>query len=403
MTTLKKKIAVIGGGAAGIMCACHLDSRVYDVTIFEKTSRLGRKLLVAGEGGFNLTFEQPVNDMITKYHPPEFVKQSITNFDNKALRLYLKNIGIETFVGTSNRVFPRKGIKPYQVVEKIIGVLKDKNVTVEVNCPWQKWEVKDGRNIHTIGDKDYSNFDYVVFALGGGSWKKTGSDGKWSDEFKKRDIDICPFEASNCTWLIDWKKSFIETEEGMPLKNIVTKVNQHTVKGEILITKGGLEGGAIYAQSYNLRSALKKGSNAELLLDLKPNLSIEKIANILSNRKKSIKHTLTNVLKLNRTATKLLGSYVNKEDYVDHEKLSSIIKNFKLSVIGCGPLDQSISSVGGVLLHEVDSKFELKKYKDHYVIGEMLNWDAPTGGYLLQNCFSMGVRVSRHINQLFKE
>jgi uncharacterized flavoprotein (TIGR03862 family) len=402
---MKKQIAIIGGGAAALMLATHLDEEKFDVVIYEKNAALGRKFLVAGDGGFNLTHSENIDSFISRYAPADFFQAIINQFSNTDLREWLKAIGIDTFVGTSKRVYPTKGIKPIAVLSAIMHVLKQKNVTIKTKHCWKGWNnnqllfnVIDTANENSCIEFK-TNPDIVVFALGGASWSVTGSDGSWADYFKQKNIYITPFMPSNCAFQVNWNEQFIKTSEGQSLKNIVLTCDGAEKAGELVITKFGLEGGAIYALSGVLRKQLEQNKTARLFVDLKPQWSILEIEKKLNGRgNKSISDCLKNTLNLPEVVCDLLKTGLNKEEYMNTGVLCQKIKNYPLLIIAMAPIDEAISTVGGVALSEINADFELLKLPKNYVIGEMLDWDAPTGGYLLQACFSMGYSLATKLN-----
>lgn len=395
---MKKSVAIIGGGPAALMLAAQLEEKKFDVTIYERNASVARKFLVAGDGGFNLTHSEEIEKFISRYTPSDFLKKSLNIFSNEDLRNWLKNIGIETFVGTSKRVFPIKGIKPIDVLNAILNELKKKNVVIKTNHTWKGWE-KDELLFETENKTIQLKSDITIFSLGGSSWKVTGSDGQWTNYFSEKGIEIIPFQASNCAYEVKWNPEFLKIAEGKTLKNISIKCDAKERSGELVITKFGLEGGAIYALSPKIRNHLNDSGSANIFIDLKPTLSIEQIKDKFSARgNRSIKKLLIDRLNFDDTQIELLKTILSKDDFTYLETLAKKIKNLPLTITSSAPIDEAISTVGGIPLTEIDSNFELKKLPDNYCIGEMLDWDAPTGGYLLQGCFSMGYNLAQHLN-----
>ena len=384
---MKQSIAIIGGGPTALMLAAQLDENKFDVTIYERNAAVGRKFLVAGDGGFNLTHSEELEKFISRYTPSDFLKNSISSFTNENLREWFAKIGIETFVGSSKRVFPIEGIKPIDVLNAILTELKRKNVVIKTNHPWQGFE-----------DSSFKA-DITIYALGGSSWKVTGSDGSWTNYFSEKGIEVLPFLASNCAYEVKWKEEFKSLAEGKILKNIAIKCDAKERKGELVITKFGLEGGAIYALSPKIRSHLNDDGFATVYLDLKPSLSLEQIRDKFSARgNRSIKKLLIDRLNFDDTQIELLKTLLSKDDFTYLEDLAKNIKNLPITITSAAPIDEAISTVGGISLNEVDANFQLKKIPNNYCIGEMLDWDVPTGGYLLQGCFSMGYCLAQHLN-----
>ncbi len=396
---MQKSVAIIGGGSAALMLASHLDKNKFDVSIYEKNKALGRKFLVAGDGGFNLTHSEHIEDFILRYTPSSFLQNSLAKFSNVNLRERLNAIGIETYIGTSKRVFPIKGIKPIDVLNAFLNQFKKQNVKIFTQHTWKGWNNANELLFEFDNKNVLVKSDIVIFALGGASWSVTGSDGLWANYFIEKGINIKPFQASNCAYEIKWSSEFLNVAEGKVLKNISITCNNKTKKGEIVITKFGIEGGAIYALSPEIRGQLLSDKKAEVVIDLKPAISLEEIQSRLKNRgNKSITKFLKDELNLNIAAIELLKHQLSKEEYSNLYILSQNIKALYLIISSSAPIDEAISTVGGISLNEIDADFQIKKMPNYYVIGEMLDWDAPTGGYLLQACFSMGYCLAQKLN-----
>ena len=394
---MKKTISIIGSGPSSLLLAAFLDTEKFDVIIYEKNKTAGRKLLVAGKGGFNLTHSEPISKLIERYTTSNILKDSLLSFTNDDFRDWLKNIGIPTFIGSSKRVYPEKGIKPITVLNTILNHLKERAVTFKFEHTFSGWDTKN--NIIINNNTITSN--YTVFSLGGASWKITGSDGSWIDTFKEKEIKTIPFEASNCAFKIDWKPNFINQNDGNPLKNIAISCSKKTQKGEAVITKFGLEGNAIYGLSPQIRAKLKSEEKARIYIDFKPTFSLENVTYRIRNSIfKNTTQILKKELKLSTSKVDLLKTYLSKEDYLNSGILAKYIKEFPLEITALGILDAAISTVGGIDLDAVDTNFQLQKIKNQFCIGEMLNWDTPTGGYLIQGCASSGVYLAKHLNKI---
>ena len=394
----KKSIAIIGGGASALMLACSLDGNKYTISVFEKNAALSRKFLVAGKGGFNLTHSEDHTQFANRYHPKEFIEPFLNHFSNADFREWLRSIGIETYVGTSKRVFPVKGIKPIEVLNAIEKELKRNNVAVHFNHTWSGWSNDE---LLFLRDGEITiKADIVVFAIGGASWRVTGSDGAWADHFKEKGITINPFYPSNCAYKINWDRELINQIAGQALKNCEFRCGNFIKKGEAVLTDFGIEGSGIYALSIAIRNELLSNERkANLSIDFKPGLSLAEIKNRIDNRGKlSMKDVLEKKLNLSSIQIQLIKSSSTKEEYNKPDFLAKLIKSFPLVLVDFAPVDDAISTVGGISLDEVNENLELKKLSDQYCIGEMLDWDAPTGGYLLQACFSMGKFLADYLN-----
>lgn len=394
----KQSIIIIGGGPSAMMLACMLSPILYDVTIVEKGKTIGRKFLVAGKGGFNLTHSEPIGQMTQKYEGPKSLLDSLYSFTNDDLCKWLSSIGIETYVGSSKRVFPIKGTKPIEVLQAITKEIKRKGVTVLTGTQWYGSFIEN-RSVQLLKKEEQLSLkaDKLVFAMGGGSWKVTGSDGHWLSFFKEKGIPTLPFRPSNCVMHTDWTDN-IKVHFGKPIKNIALSYGNQCIKGEMMITENGIEGSPAYALSYSVGHELLSKKVATVIVDLKPTLTFQKIYSILSQSKKKISKLLREDLSLSSTAVALIKSVTTREEFSDAKLLSQNIKELPLSIIGLGELDEAISTVGGVDPNAINDHMELISFPHHYVIGEMIDWNGPTGGYLLQACFSMGSKLAQNLN-----
>jgi len=387
----RKKIAIIGGGSAGLFAAemlCYDN----DVMVYEKGKTIGRKFLVAGKGGFNLTNQAIGESLTQQYLSDSFLRKKIKAHDSNEMRQWLLDLGVPTFVGTSGRVFPEKGIKPIEVLKKIKNKLLENKVQFKFfnefvgfdkNC---KTLVKENDEVKIV------DADIVVFALGGASWSVTGSDGKWLEYFKKIGIKTKPFQSSNCGVNVEWSDHLKNHHSGKPLKNIEVSILGKKVKGEALITNYGLEGNAIYPIIPEVRKLLNNNTPAFLEIDLKPHNSPEELFQKIKNKPEKTK-SYAQSLKLNATQVALLKSFSSKDDFLKPSVFIDLVKHLQIPIQSLRPIEEAISTVGGIDFSEVGGNFSLKKYPNIYVIGEMLDWDAPTGGFLLQGCYSMAKSV----------
>lgn len=381
-----------------MMLACQLDPTVYMVTIYEKNTALGRKFLVAGNGGFNLTHAEDERQFADRYLPKDFIGRFFREFTNTDLRKWLRNTGIETYTGTSRRVFPVKGVKPIEVLKAIEAKMISNGVTVHYRHHWTGWQGK--QLLFRLQEGTVAvDADIVVFALGGGSWKVTGSTGDWLPLLAGKGITVREFLPSNCAYRVGWDPEFIRRYAGNPLKNCAFSCDDRMQKGEAVLTESGIEGSGIYPLSPAIRRALLERGSALLRIDLKPDLPISEIRQRLHNRgQASVKAVLEQKLNLSPVQIALLKAYSTKAQYQDAEELASCIKSLPIQLQDFGPLDEAISTVGGIAIDELTEHQELKKLPDHFAIGEMSDWDAPTGGYLLQACFSMGFTLAKYLN-----
>ncbi|MDX1447326.1 TIGR03862 family flavoprotein, partial [Lishizhenia sp.] len=366
----KKSIAVIGLGPAALFFAAFVDTTKYQVTIYEKKKQGGRKFLVAGKGGFNLTHSEPIDEFIARYTPYEFLAPALRHFSNGELRNWLKEIGIPTIIGSSHRVYPEDHIKPIEVLNTLLEYVQGKGVEIVYEHEWIGWGEKHALR---FAPDTLVKADKVVFALGGGSWKITGSDGAWLDAFEKQGVKVLPFKASNCAYTVDWEKQFIAQNTGQPLKNCSYSAGGQTQKGEVVITENGIEGNAVYALSPDLRNSLEKEGSACLEIDFKPSWPKKKVLDVLQNSRLT---KMTDILKkdvrLSKVQINLLKAITSKEEFLSKKHMAHLIKIYPLQITGQAPLDEAISTVGGVPLDALNERFELKVIPHHYCIGEML-------------------------------
>lgn len=380
------------------MLAAQIDTTKYEVALYEKKKTVGRKFLVAGEGGLNLTFNASFQDLSDCYFPHDCLASALRGFTSEDLRKWFDRIGVTTFVGSSNRVFPEAAYKPVTVLNRMVDFIKSRNVSIRTDSKWVGWG-EDGSLL--LEDTGAVATDLVVFALGGASWKVTGSDGEWSIPFKERGITVVPFRAANCAFSVTWNNDFIKAHKGKPLKNIALSHNGHMAKGELVVTEFGLEGNAIYALSQKIQETLLHQDEAVIHLDFKPTMTVGQIKEkYKSARSADVTGILKKELNLNRTAIGVLKQFSDRETFLQVDALAQTIKSVPVVVRSADELDKAISTLGGIALNEVDDNFQLRQMPNTYAIGEMLDWYAPTGGYLLQGCFSMGNALACHLNEL---
>ena len=395
---IKPTIHIIGGGTAALFLAAKLDTAKFNVTIYERNKTLGRKFLVAGEGGLNLSYNESSEALVKRYTPSSLFSSLSEYVNNESLRTWFLELGIETYIGSSNRIFPIRTIKPITVLNAILNFLKQKNVQLKTNHLW-KGISKEGNVLLQCNEKiiELKN-EIVVFALGGGSWKITGSEGEWLNYFNAKNITTIPFESSNCAFKINWKEGLTAAIEGQVLKNCKVSCANQSVLGEVTLTKFGIEGSGIYPLSPAIRSELQKVGTALVIIDLKPVWTLEQLQTACASVKGSITDVLKHTVKLSKSAIALLKQYLTKEEFTNWEILTQTIKGFPIPITALAPLDEAISSVGGIALHELTEQFEFKKWQHHYAIGEMLDWDAPTGGYLITGCYAQASYLASYLN-----
>jgi len=395
------KINIYGGGASALFLARQLlDTTNYKIEIFEKGKRLGSKMLVAGKGGFNLSNKRDDLELIEKYDPMEFLMPAIKDFGSQYLREWFKKIGIDTFIGSSGRIFPMREIKPIEVVNAIEDEFDDSRIKVHFQHEVVAWEDNSVTTEHQ-GNRKKQYADYHVFCLGGASWSITGSDGGWKEIFESQGVEVSGFGAANCGLEIKIAKKFLDQYAGKPLKNISVSIDDKIHFGEIMISANGLEGNAIYPISEDVVKALAKKSTVGITIDLKPPLTIEELELKLNNSRGNTTERLRQ-LKMSNVAIGLLKAMSTREEWLDLRVLSIRIKALELVVRQPRPIDESISTFGGIKLSELDKNYHIIKHSTFYAIGEMCDWSTITGGYLLQGCFSMSMYLARHLGSIEK-
>lgn len=396
---MKKNISIIGGGSSALILGCELDVNKYDVIIYEKNSKLGRKFLVAGEGGLNLTHSESQINFINKYTPSSFIFNAFKKFSNTFFIEWLNESGIEIFIGSSGRVFPKKGIKPIQVLNAIINKIKKKGVVIKTNYEWKGFthnnELIFEHNLKKIVIKS----DYVIYSLGGASWPVTGSKGNWMGYFEQKKVNVIPFQPSNCAYKINWHQKSTALIEGYPLKNCSFSCGNKKQLGEAVLTNLGIEGNAIYPLSNEIRKQLNEFNTAVVNVDFKPGISRELLIKKLKkfSKKQSYTQNIITNLNINQLQIRIIKMLTSKDDFLNPLILIDKIKCLEIEIVSTDKIENAISTVGGIDLKEIDLNFELKKIKNHYAIGEMLDFDAPTGGYLLQSCFSMSNYLAHYL------
>lgn len=395
--SLKKNIHIIGGGSAALFLAALLDPEKYRVHVYEKNKALGRKFLVAGQGGFNLTHSEPPELFKTRYREA-FLGDLFLKHDNAVFRSWLKSFGIETVIGSSRRVYPAKGIKPIEVLNAIERKLEANSVLLHFSHTFYGWDETNRLIFEVNGERKYITAETTVLALGGASWRVTGSDGGWQEYVASKGIHVVPFQSSNCAFRIEWPEPVKERLAGVAIKNALFSCGNMQHAGEAVITDFGIEGSGVYPLSEEVRRSLRDKKFTEILIDFKPQKTLSDITKLLQNKLyKNITEALREGVKLSDSAILLLKTFLTKEMFTNATTLAANIKAFPLTVSDVAPLDHAISTVGGISMDEITDSFELKKMPGVYAIGEMLDWDAPTGGYLLQMCYSMAAEVAERM------
>jgi uncharacterized flavoprotein (TIGR03862 family) len=385
------KAAVIGGGPAGLMAAETLAGAGVSVDLFETMPTVGRKLLMAGRGGLNLTHSEDEARFLTRYGTAaELLRPALADFGAAALRDWTAGLGIETFVGSSGRIFPR-ALKASPLLRAWLARLNGQGVRIHTRHRWIGFDTDGGCRLMMPSGPIIVKADAIILALGGASWPRLGSDGAWAPVLAADGLMLAPFRPANCGVVIDWSERFRERWAGTPVKTIVARFGDRIVPGDAIITDYGLEGGAIYALGSPLRDAVMKTGGTELYLDLRPGVTAAVLAERLSapRRGASLGNFLRKAGGLSPAGAALLREAVRILPG-DPAVLAKLVKQMPLRLTGAASLARAISTGGGVVFDMVDENFMIRTRPGCYVVGEMLDWEAPTGGYLLQACFATG-------------
>jgi uncharacterized flavoprotein (TIGR03862 family) len=391
-----KHVAIIGAGPAGLAAAEVLATRGLRVTIFERMPSPARKFLMAGRGGLNLTHSEALETFLPRYGASG---ANLTHFIEAhppvAVVAWAEGLGQETFAGSSGRIFP-KAMKASPLLRAWLRRLDALNVEIKLRHTWTGWNDAGQPLVSDTGTPPRPvECDALILALGGASWPRLGSDGAWRETLLKTGIPVTPFVASNCGVLVDWSEHFKSRFAGEPLKRVAVTFEGDTQRGEAVITRQGLEGGAVYALSSTIASRTHGGGWANIVLDLKPDEPHDIIANRLRRPrgKDSVSNWLRKCLKLSPAAIGLLRE-AQRDLPTGPDDLARLIKALPLTVKGTSGLDRAISTAGGVPFDALDENLMLKCRPGTFLAGEMLDWDAPTGGYLLQATFATGVAAA---------
>ncbi len=387
-----RRVAIIGGGPAGLMAAEVLsaDSGL-QVDVYDAMPSLGRKFLMAGKGGMNITHAEARADFVGRYGARAAqVAPWLDAFGPEALRDWIHGLGIETFVGTSGRVFPTE-MKAAPLLRAWLHRLRSQGVHFHVRHRWLGWTGEQLRFATPEGDV-LTSAAAVILALGGGSWAKLGSDGAWVPVLGEAGIEVAPLKPANCGFDVDWSPYFSERFAGHPVKPVIASCAGQTRQGEFNITTSGIEGGLIYAVAAPLRDALERDGKAELRLDLAPGRSLERLASDLARPRgrDSLANHLRRRVGIEGVKAALLRELCTPETLADPYALAAAIKSLALPVKATRPIDEAISTAGGVTFEAVDDGLMVRRMPGLFCAGEMLDWEAPTGGYLLTACLASG-------------
>ncbi|WP_062787072.1 TIGR03862 family flavoprotein [Aquitalea pelogenes] len=391
------RVAIIGGGPSGLMAAEVLSRAGVTVTVYDAMPSVGRKFLLAGVGGMNITHSEAKADFLGRYRERENeVAAWLQDFDADILREWVHGLGVETFVGSSGKVFPRE-MKAAPLLRAWLTRLREAGVQFRVRHRWLGWKDQGALRFATPDGEQEARHDAVLLALGGGSWKKLGSDGSWLPVLAERGVAVRDLLPANCGFDCNWSSHFADKFAGEPLKSVLlefTDLAGHTVRktGECVVTRHGVEGNLIYAFSAPIRDSLLANGSATVYLDLLPQKSAGQVAAEVKHPRgsRSLSSHLQSRLNLKGVRAGLLRECLSKEAFNDMDQLAAGIKRLPLTMYATRPIDEAISTAGGVRLEALDAGLMLKDMPGVFCAGEMLDWEAPTGGYLLTACLASG-------------
>jgi uncharacterized flavoprotein (TIGR03862 family) len=402
----RNNVAVIGAGPAGLMAAEVLAQGGAGVTVYDAMPSAGRKFLMAGRGGLNLTHSEALPAFLARYREAmPLLAPAITAFPPDALRAWSEALGQPTFVGSSGRVFPQ-AFKASPLLRAWLRRLDAMGVQFKLRHRWTGWD-QEGRLLFQTPDGPHAvDIGATVLALGGASWPRLGSDGGWVEMLAAKGVAISPLRSANCGFTVAWSDIFRDRFEGQPLKGIELSFGSHRVRGEAVITRTGIEGGAIYALSAVLREAIAGSGHAIPSIALRPELKMDELVVRLSVPKG--KQTFSNFLRkaahLSPVAIGLLqeaaiasGASLSSLSSLSTASLAGLINAVPVRLTGIAPIARAISTAGGIAFHELDADFMIRRLPGLFASGEMLDWEAPTGGYLLQASFATGAAAGRGV------
>ena len=388
----RQRIAIVGGGPAGLMAAEVLSALPgLAVDVYDAMPSVGRKFLMAGKGGMNITHSEPLPDFVGRYGARAGqLAPWLTEFSPTALRDWIHGLGIETFVGTSGRVFPTE-MKAAPLLRAWLQRLRSQGVCFHVRHRWLGWS-GDGLRFATPDGETLVPAAATILALGGGSWAKLGSDGAWVPVLRESGIEVATLKPANCGFDVAWSAFFSERFAGQPVKPVVASCAGQSRQGEFNITATGIEGGLVYALSAPLRDVLGRDGQAALILDLAPGRSVERLAADLARPRgrDSLANHLRRRAGIEGVKAALLRELCPPETLATPALLAAAIKALPVPVIATRPIDEAISTAGGVSFAALDEALMLRAKPGVFCAGEMVDWEAPTGGYLLTACLASG-------------
>jgi len=391
-----KQVAIVGGGPAGLRAAEIVSAAGLKTTLYDGKRSVGRKFLVAGKGGFNITNTEELDSFVTRYsgpdQPSDFWPKALEKFDNKMIRGWAARLNVGTFEAKSGRVYP-KALKAAPLLRAWVKRLRNQGVTFAVKHRLLRIEQGETPALFFATEEGEKRIDAdaVVLALGGGSWPMTGSDGAWASLLGNQNIAVNPLSSANSGWECDWPEGFRKIAEAQPLKNIIAHAGEKQAVGELMITKYGLEGGPLY----ELGPAIRALSSPEVKIDFKPTFTAEKLIAKMESAKRHFLKEARLRWKLSEGACAIVEHLYGEP--ASAEQLAHLVKACPIPLTQSRPIEEAISSAGGVCWKELDQQLMLKKLPGIFIAGEMIDWEAPTGGYLMQGCFATGTCVGEAV------
>lgn len=403
-----KTVAIIGGGPAGLMAAEGLCGHGLQVDVYDSMSSLGRKFLMAGKSGLNLTHSEPFEKFVSRYgNRKAEIEKWLMSFSPDDLREWARELGVETFVGTSGRVFPKE-MKASPLLRAWLKRLDKAGVRVHLRHKWMGNITPHSNGLsfecETPDGLKAIQADAVILALGGGSWARLGSSGEWVQWLNQAGVKVEALKPSNCGFDVAWSPFFKEKFDGQPIKSVVLMFGEFHQQGEFIVTKEGVEGSLIYAASAGMRDEILSSGSAVMRLDLAPDKTEAQLLEKLSKPRgsRSMASHLEKAVGMKGVKAGLLREFVPKDEFADMKRLAFYIKQLPVPLIATRPLDEAISSAGGVSFDSLDENLMLKALPGVFCAGEMLDWEAPTGGYLLTACFASGRWAANGVLSGFK-
>ena len=396
-----KTVAIIGGGPAGLMAAEVINQAGVNVSVYDAMPSVGRKFLMAGKGGLNITHAEPSGLFLSRYGSHKnAIRPLLERFDANALRDWVHQLGIKTFIGSSGRVFPAD-MKAAPLLRAWLHRLRHNGVTFHMRHQWLGWSETNSRCLRFLAPNGIREVmaDGVVLALGGGSWPQLGSTGAWVELLAARGVKVVPLAPSNCGFDVNWSEYFRDRFAGQPLKSVRASFGELQKQGDCIVTASGVEGGLIYSLSACLREDIAQNGTATIYLDLAPGKSITTLIEQFSkpHGKQSWSNHLRKSLGIDGVKAGLLRELVPAEALNNPMALCPAIKSLPIKLVATRPIEEAISSAGGLSFEAVDDHLMIQDLPGVFCAGEMLDWEAPTGGYLLTACFASGLTAGEGI------